>query len=341
MKIEIRKNLNIFYVYTILNLIGYDDDNGRPFHPIREKIREDLKYLSVREEFIKLKDLYNKEEIYPYWLVYIAFHSDDGFKNYKPQVEYVKDNEWYDAMLELLPTIKEIITKYKLEEYYINNLQDQFLEIINKLQNEVDKFPLGDELNEYWGVEIEGQGIVFPNPLEACHRAWGGNIAATLLAARGPSFRGDTVMFNAEEVIQNALHEFSHTYGERIEDNITLLWTKEYQKKGKLLYTAIKDNLKILGKESLMKNYNNMDTFLDEIIVRASEIGFLTPAVFKKFWANEVLEEEVGYKLSNVKDQGFIFIDEVIEEISVGKKEKLSMEKIYVNVFMMLYKKFM
>lgn len=42
MKIEVKPNKNIFYLFAILNLIGYDDDNGKPFHLLRTKARKDL-----------------------------------------------------------------------------------------------------------------------------------------------------------------------------------------------------------------------------------------------------------------------------------------------------------
>ena len=90
MEIEFSENLNVFYLFTILNLIGYDDDNGMPFHEIRTKIRTDLARYKTNPSVLRFKRMWEKHSMYPtpYWLVVLALHSNDGFS--KIDIEYGK-----------------------------------------------------------------------------------------------------------------------------------------------------------------------------------------------------------------------------------------------------------
>lgn len=333
MIIKVLPNKNIFYLFTILNLIGYDDDNGKPFHSIRTQVRKDL---STPENVAKLEELKNywlTDKMFSWNLANIALFSKEKLSGFSYAY-----NDIYPESLAIYNKyasyFQNAVNLLKLPTYYETEMKIPYQELIDKLIKEIGKIQIGDLLNEFWGISLTNWGIYYPNPLDACYRASGGLIHEVLTSISGPGYydkKNDTVEFTGETVVHSVLHEFSHPYVRAIKDSITELNSKPYQKKTKLLFEYAKDQLKDRSNSPVENAYSNWESYFNEQVVRAAEMAFLTPKAFAYSWNDKKTSAYLEHKIRNVKNQGFIFIDDVVKVFKKVLKNNGSIKEAWIK----------
>lgn len=237
----------------------------------------------------------------------------------------------------------KIISSLKLSDYYETEMEKPYVNIAVSLKNEIDKIPIGNVLSEFWEVPIKNRGILYPNPLDAYSRGYGGIINGVSTSISGPGkYNQDknTVEFTGVTTIPTFIHEFSHGYAKKLRNTLTDLDSNSYQKKVGLLFEYAKKQLKDLNKLSLLSDYNNQESFFEEHIVRAAETVFITPKVFINHWSEEKISNHIEGYLRSDKNQGFIFIEDVVEVFKSVLKNKGSIKEAWVKTIDRCYDKY-
>jgi len=313
MTIRILPNVNIFCFSALFNLIGYDEDYGKPFHPIRTQVRNDLSKFKNNQDLINLKNCWQTNKLTLSRLSAIALCSEDGFVDFPGpsfDIKYVKEFEPFVSLL------FQACKSLKLIEYYKEKQQKYYEILINDLDKGIQQFHLGKTLDEFWGISLSDKGILYPNPLYAYSFAHCGLINGINISIAGP-FGYDPVknetIFTARSAIKSLMHEYSHAYVHKINDSIKELEDKTYKEKTAQLFNYAKKEVKKKNLISPFSNYNNWDTYFNEHIVRACETVFITPKVFTKLWTEEETSHYINSKIEDVRNKGFVFIDDVID----------------------------
>jgi hypothetical protein len=207
MKLKFSDNYNLFVIYLILNLSGYDDENNKKgMHPIRKKIRKNfLKYKKrYKELFGTMKGILKK--IHSHNVVQIFLIKREG-------VRIIKKN-YYRGFLKDLKRVEEnllAIKKFEKETNLKNFYQKQYLSHLKtiieskKAQNRLKKSQ--KDIVDFVEAKIRWKISVVLNLLEAY---WRGNCfflsKGNALVVSGP----DTKKINRYISWHNIAHETLH-----------------------------------------------------------------------------------------------------------------------------------
>jgi hypothetical protein len=322
LNIKAKHNERLFYIYAILNLSGYDDSNGYPYHSLREKVRADFARNKSRA-LQAFRKAYRKYQSV-FWLTLLPFTTDDTYQNISEAALSINpDISTYPKKMihEYGKLITDVVRELDLTSYFKNEIENEYLKIVVEIQRSLQNYQIGNLLERYWNTTEKSNGILVPNPFDACHRAWGGQIPGALVSISGPSFNYSSkqVEFTAESAIMTALHEFSHTYAKAIWKKIVEEQGPTIERKINFLFNYTKDHEVVDSDQgSILESYSKPLRLIEEHMVRASETCFLTPEVFRAHIPQHKLKQMREKKLQDVKKQGFLFIyefEKVLEDV--------------------------
>jgi hypothetical protein len=343
MEIKVLPNENIFYLFALFNLIGYDDDNGKPFHPIRTQVRNDLSKFKNDKNLINLKDYWQLNKLTLHRLRMTAMFSKDGFVDFDPSTKNYMDEKSYEVLLQFTVLLNKAYESLKLKEYYQEKQQKAYETIIDDLQQGLQQFQVGKLLDDFWGISLPGKGILYPNPLDAYANASGGFVNGVNTSFSGPGkydpIKNET-SFTARSVIKSIMHEFSHAYVHKINDSLEELKRKDYQQKTEQLFNYAVKTVKAKNLESIFSDYNNWNGYFEEQIVRACETVFITPKLFAQIWSKEESSKYTQNKIEAIRNQGFIYIDDVVKIFQEVLGNKGTVKEAWLKTIDYCYKKY-
>lgn len=341
MTIEVLPNINIFCFSALFNLAGYDEDNGKPFHPLRAQVRKDLSNFKDSQDIVNLKNCWQKDKLTISHLSAIALFSEAGFVNF-PGPTF--DKKFVNELIPFVPLLFQGCKSLKLIEYYEIKQQKSYKDLIDNLNTEIRQFHIDKTLDEFWGISLSNKGILYPNPLYAYSFAHSGLIKGANISIAGP-FDYDPVKkevkFTARSAIKSLMHEFSHAYVHKIKDSIKELEDKTYQQKTSQLFEYAK---KEIAKRKIVFHYSyypNWEGYFQEQIIRACETVFITPIVFSKLWSKEQTSQYINNKIENVRNQGFIFIDDVVENFQEIIKNGGTVQEAWLKTIDRCFEKYL
>lgn len=326
------ENQNLFYIYALMNIAGYDDDNNYPMHEIRLKVREDLqKYKDnpIVEEFKKLQ---KGISLTWYWLTYISFMSEDNFVNHKPNSEDAK-NIYYKKSLKAIPLVLDFVKEANLERYYQNEIRSEYKKINKDLQKDLNRVNIFEILENFWGLKLDLGGKVILNPLNAAFRSSAGRNDDYIFSVNGPNSynkQKGRIEFSIDGLIPSIFHEYSHLYVEEIQKKVQhkINLSKEAEK---LAYKKILKGLNKEQRKIIDSNYNYIYSYINETFVRAAESMFLTP-IYENSKYSRIRTSYFTYRaMSNHLSDGF-YVDVVADLIKNGRVENKCMEEMYIDV---------
>lgn len=321
MKIEVIENKNIYYLYLIINLLGYTDDNGFPIHSIRKKSVEDFHDSLNSGTFLQLKEIYKSKKIYNSYLIDYALYSPERFTSIKFNQERFdkrfQKTKSFQRHLEFINLAIKAINELNIPEYYDKSIHKYISEKVKVLNEELLRLEINNSFDKFFRFIIEKNGIIIPNILEAYSRAYGFEKEESIITVTGFNSITDTgIDLDSELVILNLIHEFTHFYFDRIkEKHKDVFKSKEYRDNAKKSFKTLKKLLKDIDNEDLLNHYDNWDYYLEESIVRVVTYKYLIPSVFKSVWSTSDINDFVTKQINNLKNSGFYLTDKVIENI--------------------------
>jgi hypothetical protein len=341
MTIEVLPHINIFCFSALFNLIGYDEDYGKPFHPIRTQVRNDLSEFKNNQDLINLKNCWQTNKLTISRLSAIALYSEDGFIGFP---DSSCDKKYVPVELEpFVPLLLQACKSLKLIEYYKEKQQKPYEILINNLDKGLQQFHLGKTLDEFWGIPLSDKGILYPNPLYAYSFAHCGLIKGINTSIAGPfgydPVKNETV-FTARSAIKSLMHEFSHAYVHKINDSLEELKSKNYQQKTMQLFKYAEETVKAKNLESIFSDYNNWNGYFEEQIVRACETVFITPKLFAKIWNEEETSNYIKNKIESIRNKGFIFIDDVVDNFQEVLNNKGTIKEAWLKTIDLCFDKY-
>jgi hypothetical protein len=343
MEIKVLPHKNNFYLFALFNLIGYDDDNGKPFHHIRTQVRDDLSKFKSDKNLINLKNYWQLNKLTLHRLRMTAMFSKDGFVDFDPSTKNYMDKKSYEVLCQFTTLLNKTYESLKLKEYYQEKQQKAYNTIIEDLQQGLRQFHVGKLLDDFWGISLPAKGILYPNPLDAYANASGGLINGVNTSFSGPGkydpIKNET-SFTARSAIKSIMHEFSHAYVHKINDSLEELKSKNYQQKTEQLFNYAVKTVKAKNLDSIFSGYSNWNGYFEEQIVRACETVFITPKLFAKIWDAEETSNYVKNKIDNVRGQGFIYIDDVIQIFKEVLEKKGTVKEAWIKTIDYCYKKY-
>jgi len=242
MKLKFADNYNLFVIYLVLNLCGYNDENNREgMHPIRKEIREYFKKHGKSNIKI-IKPLKGSLKKYNYnRIAYTCL-----LKREHPRVRK------FHGLDEALLLIKKFEKSAGLKEFYKSRYLPDLNKIIKneKLGRKLIKYE--KDISDFVEIKTNWQISVVVNFLDAY---WRGNNYRLLknysIITTGPTDRKEDI--NWVNIVHEALHCILRVYFNKAEKNFSV----------KLI--------KIIKQKTLDKNYKNNTAMhqIEEVFIRA------------------------------------------------------------------------
>lgn len=289
MKLKISHNYNLFVIYLILNLCGYDDENNKKgMHPIRREIRSYFR--KSKKDSIKIikpiRKLLKK-------IQYNSIAYTGLLKREHPRVRK------FTGLNKALLLIKKFEESTKLKEFYANYYLPNFNNIIDnkKLGHKLAKYE--KDIADFVAIKTNWEISVVVNFLDAY---WRGNNYRLLknysIVTTGPDDRKDAV--NWLNIVHETLHCILRVYFKKAE--------KKFSPK----------LIKIIKQKTLDKDYKDNTAMhqLEEAFVRA-----FTPLIMgeklqqwtiQRFPLTELIYKELKEKLVKGKVK---FNQKILNEI--------------------------
>jgi len=218
MTLKFSDNYNLFVIYLILNLSGYDNENNKKgMHPIRKKIRKE--FLKYKTEYKNLFSATKKilKRIYDHNFVQIFLLKREKIritkKNYYRQFpEDLKEIE------KIIPAIEKFEKKINLKNFY----QKQYLPYLEitknkKVQNRLKA--LQRDISSFVEIKSHWKMSVVLNLLEAY---WRGNCfflsKGNALVVFGPDTKTINRYINWHGIAHETLHILIRYYIKKISE---------------------------------------------------------------------------------------------------------------------------
>jgi len=240
MTLKFADNYNLFVIYLILNLSGYDDENNKKgMHPVRKKIRRYFEKYKKDEKAIKLvrkllkKIQYNR----------IAFTG--LLKRERPRVRKFK------GLDEALLLIKEFEETVKLKEFYKTHYLPNLHGIINNKEFRRKLKKREKDISGFVEIKSDWRISIVVNFLDAYWRGNNYRLSENYsIITTGP---GTREIINWHNIVHETLHCILRVYFKKAEKSFS----------PKLV--------KIIKQRTLDKNYKNNTPMhqIEEFIVRA------------------------------------------------------------------------
>lgn len=315
-------------MFIVLNIAGYDDDNGVPMHPLRIRVREHFKGIES-EALKKFRRAWEKQGKPSYWMLFLGIHSEGTLGTIPPEIEAV--NEEYQQMKhkewlkELATKAQAVIDELNLEDYYSSEMEKEYEHIADDLRIAVKEYKVGDVLNRFWGMQIPADALLIPMPLESCNRAGAGRIPNYLVTVAGPRCSSPTAKPEFPgSCVFSIIHECSHHYAHEVMKLCEryLLFVNKCAS----LYSVVQENEAHKPEsDRLTDMYGIAHSLIEEHLVRAAEIVFISPVLAKGHMSQVEIERNRDWTLDDVRKQGFMFLDVFIEAIRSTKDNKKRM----------------
>ncbi len=272
---------DIFWLFTILNLIGYDDENNPAgMHPLRKKVRDTLKRTIKADGCLKkAKGLLSKRHQSQFieWLLRKKYIPGE-LVNIYPKKELTFFNEFNKVFQGFTIHLEEknIFPWLEVKKFFFQEKENYLPRIIQNL-NKLMEF-----LNVDFRILALNKVFLIPNFLDAYERGYGPKIGQTSFVIYGP-FR--------ELNFWTIRHEFLHSIV-----NHLILDDKLMSKKRIQCSKAIN--------KFRQTNYNSEGIIIVEYLIRSLNIKYEDISLQEK---KKLLEQE--------KKNGFIQIDRIYKKL--------------------------
>lgn len=242
MTLKFADNYNLFVIYLILNLSGYNDENNKKgMHPIRKKIRN--YFIKHRKDDLKI--------IKPITGLLKKLHSNSIaytglLKREHPRVRKFK------GLDEALLLIKKFEESVKLKEFYTSYYLPNLDNIINNKKFRHKLAKCEKDISDFVEIKTNWKISVVVNFLDAYWRGSNFRLLRNYsIITTGPSTKKEVVSWH------NIVHETLHCI------------LRVYFKKAEKIFSA--KLIKIIKQKTLDKDYKNNTTMhqIEETLIRA------------------------------------------------------------------------
>lgn len=273
-------NEEIFYLFSFLNLIGYDHENNRKgMHPLRKSVRQQLKEKIKINRYSLLKKYISKKHQGQFvgWLLRKKYTPKEIEKAFsKRELSFFK--EFDKAFKEFIEKEKENLPWDYAKNLYLQEKSIRYKKIVKELND------LAGFLNISLRLLNLDRIIIIPNFMDAYDRGYGPREARTAFIVYGPL---------KDEKFRLIRHEFLHSVIDplALKNNVFLEKTKNFLK-----HSQPSKDLKKVG-------YTNWKIIFSELLIRAIDIKTtnLGKKEKKNFWnkrKNEDLIQLIKYILN-------------------------------------------
>jgi hypothetical protein len=283
MKLKFSDNYNLFVIYLLLNLSGYDDENNkRGMHPARKMVRRKFqKYNRKNKKFLsKMRGLIKR--VYYSRLTQVFVLVREKYKKNKKDMyrEFLEDVKEVKRMM---PLIEKFEKEYKLKEFFRKKYSPYIEKIINKSETTKTLSKYKSRITGFIKSR-DCEILIIPNFMESYwrgHSHFANNRKALLNI--GPGNKNDNINWH------NIVHESLH-----------FLLRKYFKKVAKKFSPKLK---KIIREKTLDKDYKDNPPMsqIEETFIRA-----FTPVItgeklwdytIQKFPLTELIYKELKEKL--------------------------------------------
>jgi len=288
----------IFYLFSFLNLIGYDKENNPGgMHPLRKFIRQELKDVLEIYRYSLLKDYLSRKHQgqFVQWLLRKKYIPEELANMYSK-----KDLSFFQKFDKLFRKFvnkeREILSWSEAKKFYLIEKKNHYRKIVKELHN------LIKALNIDFNLLNLDKVVIVPNFLDAYNWGYGPKIGKTAFIVYGPLKNEDFRLIT---------HEFLHSVVHSL-----LLNNKIFLRKIKKFFkdTRPKEQLK-------KKGYDDWTVIIEEYFVRAINIKSQRLSLKEK---RKLLEQE--------KKRGFKYIERIYIKLKKNYKRNEILKNILDNI---------
>jgi hypothetical protein len=266
MKYEILPSKNDFLLFTVMNLAGYNNNNGiYKFHPLRQVTREHFAKEINNEHVLMFGEEFRRRGMQSYSFQDAFVELQKMELGIQPDPE---DSRRTATALGLLQKFRETTD---FDSFYDSVALPAYEKNCKEVSSVVDGSGLFEVLDEAWELKPDFDSRIVPRPLVAPHCGNGPRIGDTAVAFIGPVVdrQERRVTFSDRDVLHLLGHETGHTYAD-------IAW-KEVLRVAKA--RNLEGEMEEFSRKQRMPDYNG-DTVLVETMMRALQARYIDPKMF-------------------------------------------------------------
>jgi len=283
MSYEVVPSKNDFLLFTVMNLAGYNDNNGiLDMHPLRIKTREHYSGKINNEIILKFYNEWEKEQ--PNDMAHPPYGLPEELQRIEHRLER-SDKGLANTFLELLQKFRE---STDFDSFYDGEVLPEYEKICGSVKRNIEEADLFKVLNDAWEMVPDFSYKIIPRPLEACWRGYGPMIDGTAFSFFGPAVKDGKVDFECRRNLSLLSHEASHPYMRVVWDGIE----NRAKERG-----MAKELDTFVTKQKAWVYWGK--TALQETIMRAMQARYINPKIGNSDKCPEVRlieEHERGFK---------------------------------------------
>lgn len=299
-KIIFKLEKEVFYLFSFLNLIGYDEENNlEGMHFLRKFVRKRLKGVLKINRYPLLKHCLSRKHRGQFveWLLWKKYAQKRGLINRFSKRDLSFFQKFTRTFQKFINKEKENFPWIETKKLYSIEKKNRYQKIVKELNS------LMKVLNVDFGLLNLERVVIVPNFLDAYNRGYGPKIEKTAFLVYGPLKDGDFRLIR---------HEFLHSVVKPLILN-NEVFLRKIKKFSKYNQPGIK--LKKIG-------YSNWPEIIEEHLIRAIDVK-----------AQDLGPKEKRKLLKQEKKKGFKYIEKIYTKLKKNyeRNELLDILKNILN----------
>jgi len=280
--IKTKYNKNILFFFSLLAQIQPDN----PYHPLGKKILKLTNY-SKSNSYKKFKDFYNSYPIHPYKYSVLAINTNQDLSPKKRNDECgfgPKTIKFYTE--KIYPLVKEIAKEVNFNKLITKDI----LPLHKTLNKDIEKYFNGDveeSIKMIWSINHNKMNFtLIPNIFSLGH-SFGIFRNDNIYSITSPHKIDDKTQFLQQQVISNAIHEFSHSIFQKY-----LIEQDLFQK-----HVELTKHIEV--PKELQKNHRTSYIYMEETLIKIITL-IIQEYIHKNHITPKVMEQERVRELDRI-----------------------------------------
>ena len=311
--IQVIESPNTSFFLFLYNIISGKKENR--LHPLGMKVMS--KYKHLPDEVVQLETLYQQKLIptHPFYYCVFAINTEKSLLS-----KTISPKDGYGERLSTIYTEKIYPLAIKIEKEldFLKFLKKEISPESAKINEKIEKIfdnRISSKFTEVWEIDVKEKLLLVPNVLSLSH-SFGLFRKKRNYSISSPVLnKQQEVEFNSQNLISNAIHEFSHS-----------ILKKKLIKGGNYkVVRELTEGLEI--PVSLSKIHQKPEEYMEETFIKSITL-FIQSEIFKDFMSSEDIEIKNKKILESLVNSGYVYAPEFFSKLVDNDPSKVYLDII-------------
>lgn len=301
MSISVETNQNVFFFKLLYALLNKPD---KMLHPLAEKALKEFQDVVGLKQIGRFVEGVRDKKIpaHPYYLMFLSVHLSNDLK---PLPLAPKDGFGPNSLKGYEDTIasiaQDLVEESNFAERYKEVIEAEYTDIVHEIEQGLKPIPVKKVLLDFWKTEPSPELVLIPD-LFGVYEGYASQRNGRFYSITGAANKKGKVFFDIDQIVWNSIHEFSHTFFQKL-----LYKDDEVIEKNKELCSSLSKEVDRIVKKFDMKFYHNPLRYFEETFIRAAQIHLNSNAyTLLKREGNYSNDPEMHIK--RLEGEGFVYI---------------------------------